>query len=96
MPETRTVGFGVIIGQPGAEALLEANKAAFVLAFVQRPEFQAAYPAGMTAQAFVDLMDTNAGSVLSSTEKSNLVAALNTRASRARARVLRAFADNRT
>jgi Domain of unknown function (DUF4214) len=96
MPETRTVGQGVVIGQPGDLATLNANKDAFVLAFVQRPTFQAAYPAGMTAAAFVDQMDTNAGLVLSSAEKSNLVTGLSANPSGApqRAAVLRAFAEN--
>lgn len=96
MPETRTVGQGVIIGQPGDLALLNANKDAFVLAFAQRPTFQTAYPAGMTAQAFVDQLDTNAGLVLSSTEKSNLVTTLSANPASAplRAGVLRAFAEN--
>lgn len=99
MPETRTVGFGVIIGQPGDLAQLNANKDAFVLGFVQRPSFQALYPAGMTAAQFVDQLETNAGGlglVLSSTEKSNLVAMLNPNPASAalRAAVLRAFAEN--
>jgi hypothetical protein len=95
MPETRTVGQGVIIGQPGAEALLAANKQAFLLAFVQRPDFQAAYPAGMSAQAFVDQLDSNAGLVLSSTEKANLVASLTSPSDATqRAAVLNAFAVN--
>jgi len=96
MPETRTVGQGVIVGQPGAEALLSANKDAFVLAFVQRPTFQTAYPAGMTAAQFVDQLDTRAGLVLSSVERTNLINMLGATPGGApqRAAVLRAFAEN--
>jgi hypothetical protein len=96
MPETRTVGQGVVIGNPGDLATLNANKDAFVLAFVQRPTFQAAFPAGMTAAAFVDQMDTNAGLVLSSTERTNFINMLGATPGDAllRSRVLRGFAEN--
>ncbi|MCM3872767.1 MAG: hypothetical protein ND895_18965 [Pyrinomonadaceae bacterium] len=96
MPETRTIGFGVVVNQQGWEALLEANKQAFVLGFVQRPDFQTAYPANMTAAQFVDQMDTNAGLVLSSSERSTLIGQLSPSPASAalRAGVLRAIAEN--
>lgn len=96
MPDTRSIGNGVIVGQQGWEAVLENNKNAFALAFVQRPAFQTAFPASMTAQQFVDKLDTNAGLVLSSSEKTALVAQLGgTPADSAkRAGVLRAVAEN--
>jgi hypothetical protein len=96
MPETRTVGQNVVIGQPGDLATLNANKDAFVLAFVQRPAFQTAYPAGMTAAAFVDQMDTNAGLVLSSSERTAFINMLtpNPADNLQRSRVLRGFAEN--
>ncbi|HYN26216.1 MAG TPA: hypothetical protein VES69_14410 [Pyrinomonadaceae bacterium] len=96
MPETRTIGNGVVVGNPGWQEALNNNKQAFLLAFVQRPEFQSAYPAGMTADAFVTKLDTNAGDVLSPTEKSNLVATLSAdpTSAAARAAVLRAVAEN--
>ena len=40
-PDTQEIGRGVIIGQPGAEQLLEMNKQSFFLSFVQRPAFLA-------------------------------------------------------
>ncbi|MBA3513056.1 MAG: hypothetical protein H0T77_01600 [Pyrinomonadaceae bacterium] len=96
VPETRTIGNGVVVGVQGWEQVLENNKQAFLLAFVQRPEFQTAYPAGMTADAFVMQLDTNAGTVLSSSERSTLVATLsaNPTSAAARAAVLRAVAEN--
>lgn len=96
MPDTRTIGNGVVVGAPGWEALLDSNKNAFALAFVGRPAFQAAYPSSLTAAQFVDNLDTNAGNVLSSTEKSNLVAVLGATPSDAtkRAQVLRSVAEN--
>jgi hypothetical protein len=76
MPDTRTIGNGVVVLQQGWEAVLEANTNAFALAFVQRPAFSASFPASLTAQQFVDQLDNNVGNVLSSSEKSNLVGVL--------------------
>jgi hypothetical protein len=96
MPDTRTIGNGVVVGAQGWENLLNNNTNAFALAFVQRPAFTAAFPASMTATQFVDKLDANAGNVLNSTDKANLVAILggtpsdNTK----RAQVVRAMAEN--
>jgi len=54
MADTQQIGRGVIVGQSGWEALLESHKQAFVLAFVQRPGFDSAYPASLTPASFVD------------------------------------------
>ncbi|MFN2532594.1 MAG: DUF4214 domain-containing protein, partial [Pyrinomonadaceae bacterium] len=95
-PDTRTIANGVIVGQTGWEQVLENNKQAFMLAFVQRPEFQTAYPAGTTAAQFVDQLDTNAGNVLSSSERSDLINVLGATPADAakRASVLRSVAEN--
>src|SRR6476646_6454765 len=76
MPDTRTIGNGVVVGATGWQDVLNNNKNSFALTFVQRPSFQAAFPSNMTAQQFVDKLDANAGSVLMTSEKSNLVAVL--------------------
>lgn len=96
MPDTRTIGTGVIVGQQGWQDVLNNNKNTFALAFVQRPEFQAAFPAGMTAQQFVDKLDTNIGNVLSTSDKADLVNVLGgTPAdSTKRATVVRSVAEN--
>jgi hypothetical protein len=96
MPETRTIADGVIVGNQGWETVLNNNQNAFALAFVQRPEFVAAYPASMTAQQIVDQMDNNIGNVLSSSDKATLVGILGATPSDndKRAQVLRAVADN--
>jgi hypothetical protein len=39
MRDTQEVGRGVIVGQGQWQAQLDANKRAFALAFVQRPDF---------------------------------------------------------
>ena len=96
MPDTRTIANGVIVGQQGWEGVLDANKNSFALAFVQRPAFAAVFPLGMTAQSFVDKMDTNVGGVLSSSEKSTLVGILGGTPDdpTKRAAVLRQMAEN--
>jgi hypothetical protein len=96
MPDTRTIGNGVVVGQQGWEGVLDANKNSFALAFVQRPAFTGQFPSGMPAQAFVDKMDGNLGGVLSSSEKSDLVALLGGTPDdpTKRASVLRQVAEN--
>jgi hypothetical protein len=96
MPDTRTIGNGVIVGQGDWQTTLNNNKNAFTLAFVQRPAFQAAFPSTMTAQQFVDKLDLNAGTILTTTEKANLVAVLGATPNDAtkRASVLRSVAEN--
>jgi len=46
------VGAGVVVGQEGWEAVLENNKRAYMLDFVQRPRFSNLYPTTMTPQEF--------------------------------------------
>jgi len=96
MPDTRTIGNGVVVGATGWQDVLNNNKNSFALTFVQRPSFQAAFPSNMTAQQFVDKLDANAGSVLMTSEKSNLVAVLGATPADAtkRASVLRSVAEN--
>jgi len=96
IPDSRSISGGVIVGQTGWQQVLENNKQAFALAFVQRPEFQAAFPGSMTAAQFVDTLDANAGRVLSSTDTANLITMLGgTPADPAkRASVVRSVAEN--
>lgn len=96
LPDTKTIGDGVVVNATGWEAKLDSNKDSFALAFVQRSAFKAAFPAQMTAQEFVDKLDNNAGLVLSSTDKSDLLAILggNPADDVKRAATLRKFAEN--
>jgi hypothetical protein len=92
--QTMQKGFQVNVGN--WQAQLEANKQAFVLAFVQRSDFQAAFPNSMTAQEFVNKLDQNAGDVLSPAEKADLVAQLGGTPAdiNKRAQVVRAVAED--
>ncbi|HEX8291137.1 MAG TPA: FG-GAP-like repeat-containing protein, partial [Pyrinomonadaceae bacterium] len=104
LPDTQEVGRGLVVGAPGWEEQLLANKRAFVEGFVARPAFAAAYPASLTPAQFVDALNANtrdplnpsAGGALSQTERDALAAQLAAAGDtpRARADVLRAVAEN--
>jgi hypothetical protein len=104
LPDTQEIGRGVVIGQPGADQLLEQNKQRFFNNFVQRPVFLGAFPTSMSATQFVDKLNANtydpsnpgAGGALTQTEHDSLVSLLSANASSAslRAQVLRAVAEN--
>lgn len=59
LPDTQQIGQGVIIGQPGADALLEANKRAYFDDFVTRPAFVNTFGV-MSNKSFVDTLLGNA------------------------------------
>jgi hypothetical protein len=93
LPDTKQIGLGVVVGQPGWENALAANKAAFAAAFVARSRFTTAFAPSLPADQFVDQLNTNAGNPLSTTERNNLVAALNSQ-TMTRAQVLQAVAED--
>jgi hypothetical protein len=93
LPDTQQIGRGVIIGQPGADQLLENNKQALIAEFVLRSRFLTAYPLAMPATQFVDTLNNNAGGVLSQAERDQLVSDL-TSGMKTRAQVLRAVAED--
>ena len=94
--DSKQIGNAVVVGQQGWEALLNANKDAYVLAFVQGQRFIAAYPVSMSATDFVTNLDQKAGGVLTANEKAQLIASFGGTPGDAvkRAAVLRAIADN--
>jgi hypothetical protein len=106
LPDTQEIGRGVVIGQPGSDALLEANKQKFFLDFVQRPRFRdpSAFPTSMTAEQFIDKLNANtfdpraslsAGS-LTAAERNALISQLsaNPASPALRAQVLRSVSEN--
>jgi hypothetical protein len=94
--DSQQIGAGVIVGQGNWQAQLDGNKSAYALSFVQRPAFLTRYPGFTSATAFVNSLDTNAGSVLSDSERSALISELspNPADPSLRASVLRKVADN--
>ena len=71
---------------------LEANKQAFANAWVQRPEFQAAY-GGLSNDGYVDTLISHTGVVFSQSERNSLVNGLTT-GTLTRAGALRQIAEN--
>ena len=60
MPDTGVVAHDVVVGRGDWAQQLEANKQAFVSAWMERPAFRAAYD-GLGSAAFVDTLITHAG-----------------------------------
>jgi subtilisin family serine protease len=98
--DTQKIGQGVVVNAPGFEALLEANKVAYMLAFVQRPDFVSAYPNGMSPTDFVTQLSNRAGGpgVISPAEQANLINMFggSTADVNKRAQVLRLVAEDQT
>jgi hypothetical protein len=92
MPDTRAVGLGVRVGDDGWEALLQANKEAFLNAFVSRPAFHAAYD-GMDNSLFVDTLISHTGVSFTAGERDALVSGLAT-GTQSRADVLGSIAED--
>lgn len=98
MTDTQRVARNVIVTPPPDNAwqvTLENNKVAFFVGWVQRPQFLAVYPTGMSAANFVDTLNGNTGGALTTAERNTLVNQLssnNTVAGRASA--VRQVAEN--
>jgi autotransporter-associated beta strand protein len=91
--DTQEIGRGVIVGAPGWEALLEANKLAFIEEWVQRPAFKALYD-GKSDVGFVDALFANAG-VVNIAERDNMLAGLQG-GTETRSSVLRRMTENQS
>ena len=75
MPETRSILNGIVVnGEPDWEAKLNANKDAYLQAFVQRPDFQAANPTSDPAH-FVNELFRKANTTPTSAERDAAIAA---------------------
>jgi len=98
MTDTQRIGRGVIVTPPPNNAwqtLLATNKGAFFTGWVQRPDFLARYPAGMSADAFVGTLNANTGGSLTEAERNALVNQLNSNnTTQGRASAVRQVAEN--
>jgi uncharacterized protein DUF4214 len=94
MRDSQEISKGVIVGQAGWEEQLETNIVNFTNNFVYRPEFLANYPPSLSAPAYVDKLQVQAGFALTFDEyfqlSNGLMAGLETRGS-----VLRKIVDKR-
>jgi hypothetical protein len=89
MHDMQELGKGYVDLQPGADAVLEANKVAYFNEFVNRPEFVAKYPLILSNQQFVDNLSNSASLV----SNPSYVVGMNG-GTMTRAKVLRAIAEN--
>jgi len=96
--DTQRIGQGVIVLAPGWEQLLESNKQAFAVEFVQTTRFVTAFPTTMTPTQFVDQLNTRAGNVLSPAEQTTAInlfsGAPNSSNTTARAQAIRQVAED--
>ncbi len=90
-PDAQAIGKGYVFGQPGAEAILEANKVAYFNAFVARSSFTAIY-GGMSNTQYVDALIANTGVMFTPPERNALINGLNN-ATETRATVLRKIGE---
>jgi len=73
--DQRQVAAGVIVGQPGFEQLLEANKQRYHEAFVSRTEFITQFPQGQSAANYVDALFANVGATPTQDERDAAISA---------------------
>ncbi|MGH9932570.1 MAG: DUF4214 domain-containing protein, partial [Pyrinomonadaceae bacterium] len=92
MPDTRTIGIGVVVGMDGWEAKLQANKEAFANAFANRAAFHQMYD-GMDNSLFVDTLIGHTGVTFTSGERDALVSGLS-QGTMTRGDALRSIAEN--
>jgi hypothetical protein len=92
VPDSQTVGLNVVVGRTGWEALLEANKQAFVNAWVQRPAFVNMY-GSMSNDVYVDTLISHTGVNFTTNERNALVNSLVNQTA-TRASVLRQIAED--
>jgi hypothetical protein len=99
-PDSRELSKGVVVLQSGWEQVLENNKQAFALEFVQRDRFTSAYPTTMTPSEIVDRLFANAGVTPSDSERAAAInefgSATTSTDVAARSRALRRVAENST
>jgi Tol biopolymer transport system component len=93
--DTQTIGRGVVVGAPGWEALLEANKADYAEKFSSRADFVLLYPTTLTPVQYVDALFAHAGIVPDAAQRQAAIDEFNNPTG-ARGRALRRVVENPT
>lgn len=93
--DTQTIGRGVVVGAPGWEAQLEANKVAYAEQFVNQPEFKSLYAATLTPAQYVDALYAHAHVVPDAAARQAAIDEFNVSAG-ARGRALRRVVEDPT
>jgi hypothetical protein len=97
MPDTRTILTGIVVGtDPNWESKFNANIDAYEQSFVQRGDFQAAFPSTMTAAQFVDKLFSNGQVTPTAGERNAAIAAFGSGNTAGRAAALRSVAESGT
>jgi subtilisin family serine protease len=100
LPDTQQIALGVMVGIGNWQAQLESNKVGFANDFVTRARFSTTYPTTLTPAEFVNALITNAGFTPTLAERQAFIVEFGTATTTvdtaARARVLRAVAENET
>ncbi|HKG15837.1 MAG TPA: DUF5666 domain-containing protein [Pyrinomonadaceae bacterium] len=92
LADVRTIGEGVVVGQPNWQETLEANTREFFEDWVSHPSFVAAF-GGLTNAQYVDALLANAHLTLTTAERDALISGLDSGAL-SRADVLRQIVEN--
>jgi hypothetical protein len=95
MRDTRQIGTGVIVGQPGFDTLLEQNKQAYALQVVNSPAFLARFPI-IPAADYVDALIASTGVTLTAAERTAAINAFGAGGTLGRVAALRSIADSGT
>ena len=93
MRDTRQIGAGVIVGQPGADTLLEQNKQAYATQIVNSAAFLARFPI-MPAANYVDALAASAAVTLTAAERTAAINAFGAGGNAGRVAALRSVADS--
>jgi hypothetical protein len=100
LPDTQSIGQGLIVGQGNWQAQLEANKVAYFADFVSRPGFVSSAPTTLSPAQFIDTLFSNAGVTPTTAQRQAAIdefaGAGNTADLAARGRALRRVAENPT
>lgn len=93
MHDAQQVGRGVVIGAPGADALLEANKQAYATQIVTSAAFIISFPLIQTGPQYVAALFTSAGVVPTGAETTAALTAFGAGGTAGRVAALRSVAD---
>ena len=96
LKDQRRVGEGLVVGNTGWEALLAANRQAYLQEFVSRPEFVSAFPQGVNAFTYVDTLFANEGVLPTANERQAAVNAYGTGNTVGRAAALNSVIESNT
>jgi len=93
MRDSRTIGQGVVIGQAGADALLEQNKQTYAEQTVLSSEFTLRFPLAPAA-AYVDALFASAGVIPTTAERNAAINAFGAGGTTGRVAALRSVTDS--